>query len=82
MICLIVKSENVNSMSDIYDLNGNSKKTTVIWLSVFLSQFSGLNIQDIVKKEFLERRELTIKQGEWNIGRYEKIGFRDKFAIN
>ena len=30
MISLIAKSENVNSMSDIYDLNGNSKKTTGI----------------------------------------------------
>ena len=30
VIFLIAESENVNSMSDIYDLNGNSKKTTEI----------------------------------------------------
>ena len=73
VIFLIAESENVNSMSDIYDLNGDSKKTTVIISKDFnlsctnLAQFGRYNSRMVVNR-YLERRELTIKQGEWNIG--------------
>ena len=56
VIFFIAESENVNSMSDIYDLNGDSKKTTVIISKDFnlsctnLAQFGRYNSRMVVNR--------------------------------